>query len=50
MRRYVRNARDERQAEKIRETFMDRPVEHQTFFDWKWPKTIRNVGECLSVM
>lgn len=38
------------EAEKLRETFQDRPWENETKFPWGWPKTVREVGQGLAVM
>lgn len=53
MRRYVVNAsrkHTRNEAERIRETFMDRPVERVDYVNWKWPKKLREVGQCMAVM
>jgi len=53
-RRYIVNAGKKRQtrnaAEALRETFMDRAVERVDYVKWKWPKHMREVGQCVSVM
>jgi len=37
-------------AKRIREAFMDRPIEKETDLRWNWPHTMRRVGECNAVM
>lgn len=53
-RRYVANRGDlvdaKGQAERIREAFVDRPVEKVEEMSWSWPKQLRLVGSCLAVM
>ena len=52
-RRYVVN-RSESQAEaaarKMRETFVDEPVEKVQTVKWNWPRRMREVGECVATM
>lgn len=53
-RRYVVNSSRRRYAENdaeaMREAFVDRPVEKEETVSWKWPKRMREVGECVAVM
>ena len=50
-RRYVANFSDDRaEARRIREAFVDRPVEKTEQVGWKWPKTMIEVGQCIAVM
>jgi hypothetical protein len=50
-RRYVVNRRDARaEAERLRETFVDRPVEKRERVPWEWPKSLHEVGQCVAVM
>lgn len=37
-------------ARNIRETFVDRPSEHEITVPWKWPRALREVGVCEAVM
>lgn len=49
-RRIVENPRDLGRAEKIRQTFVDRPVEEVYPIRWEWPRKLQYVGSCLAVM
>lgn len=49
-RRVVRNIAEEREAKRIRETFMDRAAERVDQLRWSWPRRMREVGECVAVM
>lgn len=49
-RRYVVNRSSRGEAERLRETFVDRPVEKSEQVRWHWPKVMREVGQCVSVM
>ncbi len=46
-RRRVYEARE--MAVAMRETFANRPVEHETEFDFGWPRVMQNVGDSLAV-
>lgn len=45
-----RNLADERHARKLRENFRDEPATEILDLGWTWPKTMRQVGVCESVM
>lgn len=52
-RRMVENRaprRDEREAQRIRETFQDKPAAWDIHFDWTWPATLREIGVGMAVM
>jgi hypothetical protein len=50
LRRYVVNRGSREEAEHIRETFVDRPVEKSERVRWHWPKSVQEVGQCVAVM
>ena len=37
-------------ARRIRETFVDRPAEHEEPVPWKWPRAMQEIGSCEAVM
>lgn len=49
-RRYVVNRSSRGEAERLRETFVDRPVERSEKVRWHWPGVMREVGQCVAVM
>lgn len=51
-RTYVENPRAlaRNEAERLRETFVDRPVERVEYVKWDWPKRMHEVGQCVAVM
>jgi len=50
-RRYVVNVRDSYDsAKRLRESFMDRPMERSHSVDWKWPVMLQEVGLVHAVM
>jgi hypothetical protein len=49
-RQYVRNIEEEREATRIRETFMDRPASKRQTLNWQWPKRMCEAGQCVAVM
>jgi len=44
----MRSNRDTARA--LRETFYDRPVEREQTVPWQWPRRLREIGTCQSVM
>lgn len=50
MRRMVENLRDFDSARKLRERFVDRPMEKVTDQQWSWPRSMEEVGVCTAVM
>jgi hypothetical protein len=49
-RMYVPNEPAREIARNLRETFVDRPVEQEIAVPWRWPRALREVGVCESVM
>jgi hypothetical protein len=43
-------ASSRKEAVRLRETFVDRPMERVDEMAWSWPKSLREVGKCEAVM
>ncbi len=50
MKRVLEIADTEKEARKMRETFMARPAKRSHPFNWGWPPSLKHVGKCLAVM